>query len=147
MVSSIKYPAVNYANNGVRKGNDHTPDTDHSASGTPKNGICSQVSTNKRMIYAPLASLTPSPIRTLTVGSGFPPDPPAQNTRLYDAPAITKMITGDTGRGLWRTSPFTAGRDFHPAPKVAATSQGCFMNFMYYSALAKKCTSFSAAWS
>src|SRR5690606_26205260 len=123
MVSSIKYPAVNYANNGVRKGKDHTPDTDHSASGMPKNGICSQVSTNKRMIYAPLASLTPSPIRTLTVGSGFTPDPPAQNTRFYDAPAIISLATRVAGFGEHRHSPpvgtFTLPRRLRQPLKVA----------------------------
>src|SRR5690606_25850913 len=57
----------------------------------------------------PAALCWPSPIRTVTVGPGVAPDPPAPQAERGSR----------ARRGLRRH--LTAGREFHPAPK--ATSQ------------------------
>ncbi len=64
--------------------------------------------------------LAPSFIQTFTVGSGFYQI--HRHGRSYDAPTwvlgrISRIQIGDSGRGL-DNNYHTAGREFHPAPKV-----------------------------
>ena len=66
-----------------------------------------------------LSIVRPSPIRTITVGFGFSPISTGTADNDCDASLNLPMMTRVTGLVCHSCTYITAGRDFHPAPKVS----------------------------